>query len=216
MAAVAGRAVREGSLEKRAAILSAARDLFLEDGFERTSMDAIALRAEVSKRTVYDYYGDKRALLLAVVEQALGALMSSVSRSIDENLQDVHDIEASLTSFARAITDAALGSSDYSALIRLVSMESANLPELRERLPVDEPETLLAERFAAFGRQGLLEVPNPRRAADHFVALTLANSASSLGLPISSANTETNEMIVDGVQAFLRAYKPLGEVVDHG
>ena len=82
---MSGKAVREGSATKRAAILATARALFLADGFERTSMDAIAAAAAVSKRTVYDYYGDKRALLLAVVEQdrkstRLNSSHSAVSR----------------------------------------------------------------------------------------------------------------------------------------
>ncbi len=204
MTTVSGKAVREGSALKRGAILAAAREFFLVDGFERTSMDAIARTAGVSKRTVYDYYGDKRALLLAVVEQAAGSLLSSVKRAMDENLFDVHDLEESLTAFARAITDEAIASVDYVALIRLVSMEAANLPELRDRWTPSEPEAMLAERFTELGRMGLLTVPNPLRAADHFVALTLSNTASNLGATLDDA--ETNEMIVDGVRAFLRAY----------
>src|ERR1700710_2959569 len=94
------KTLREGSAEQRAAILSAARELLRADGFERTSVDAIAARAGVSKRTVYDYYGDKRTLLLAVVEQAVQALRAAVSTAIDENLRDVHDVEEALTGFA--------------------------------------------------------------------------------------------------------------------
>ena len=60
----APKALREGSTQKRSAILTAARDLFLADGFDRSSVDAVAARAGVSKRTVYDYFGDKEALLL--------------------------------------------------------------------------------------------------------------------------------------------------------
>jgi len=204
---VAGKPLREGSAQKRAAILATARELFLADGFERTSMDAIASSAEVSKRTVYDYYGDKRTLLLAVVEQAVQALGASVSAAIDGHLADVDDIEAALVGFASAITASAIGSSDYAALMRLLSTESENLPELNaEHWDGVEPEEAVAQRFAEFDRRGLLEAPDPRLAADHFVALTLSRSVYSLGRTPAPAIADTRRMIVDGVRAFLRAY----------
>ncbi|MCU1481866.1 MAG: hypothetical protein JWQ19_2652 [Subtercola sp.] len=207
----AGKGVRAGSAHKRAAILGAARELFLADGFERTSVDAIAARAGVSKRTVYDYYGEKRALLLAVVEQAMDSLISAIQRSVDDNLTDdltsVEGLRSALVGFARSVTESALGSSDYSALMRLVSAESANLPELEERVTT-EPEDLVSERFLRYGRRGLLEVPNPRLAADHFVALTMASTASAIGRPVAQSDASTRQMIADGVDVFLRAYTP--------
>jgi len=48
--------------EKRAAILEAARRLFLTEGYERVSMDQIASEAGVSKLTVYSHFGDKESL----------------------------------------------------------------------------------------------------------------------------------------------------------
>src|SRR5690606_30031635 len=48
--------------EKRAAILEAAKRLFLVQGYERVSMDQIAAEAGVSKLTVYSHFGDKDSL----------------------------------------------------------------------------------------------------------------------------------------------------------
>lgn len=207
-ASTAGKTLREGSATKRGAILAAARELLLADGFERTSVDAIAASAGVSKRTVYDYFGDKRALLLAVVEQAVYALSSAVSSAIDENLRDVTDLEEALTGFARGITASAIGSPDYAALMRLLSTESANLPELSEKhWQVGEPEDAVAERFAELDRQGVLVAPNPRLAADHFVALTLSHSTVSFNrASASSSPADIDALIVEGVRAFIRAY----------
>src|SRR3954453_13351061 len=53
--------------ELREHILDTAKLAFLEDGFERTSMDAIAARAETSKRSLYAHFPTKDALFLAVV-----------------------------------------------------------------------------------------------------------------------------------------------------
>src|SRR5689334_25380253 len=96
----APKAVREGSTQKRSAILVAARELFLADGFDRSSVDAVAARAGVSKRTVYDYFGDKQALLRAVVEHAAESLMGSIRRTMAETLTAVSDPPPALFHFS--------------------------------------------------------------------------------------------------------------------
>ena len=78
--------VRQGQAHKRAAILAAARDLFVGTGVDRTSMDAVAARAGVSKRTVYDYYGDKHGLLLGVVEAAGEGAVATLRELVDRHL----------------------------------------------------------------------------------------------------------------------------------
>jgi AcrR family transcriptional regulator len=52
-------------------LLDKALDIFLEIGFERTSIDAITAAAGVAKRTVYQRYEDKTALFKAPLERAI-------------------------------------------------------------------------------------------------------------------------------------------------
>lgn len=59
---------RPKDLEKRAAILDAAKVLFVEHGYDGTSMDAIAQRAGVSKLTVYSHFQDKDRLFAEAVK----------------------------------------------------------------------------------------------------------------------------------------------------
>ena len=54
--------------ELRTHILYAAKEVFLEHGFERASMDQVAARAQTSKRTLYAHFASKEALYLAIVE----------------------------------------------------------------------------------------------------------------------------------------------------
>ncbi|WP_327286874.1 TetR/AcrR family transcriptional regulator [Streptomyces sp. NBC_01198] len=54
--------------ELRDHILHTAKDVFLETGFERASMDALAARASTSKRTLYAHFESKDKLFLAVVD----------------------------------------------------------------------------------------------------------------------------------------------------
>ena len=58
----------QGSPDARQAILGAARELFAELGFERTTMRAVGTRAAVDPALIYHYFGDKDGLLAAAVE----------------------------------------------------------------------------------------------------------------------------------------------------
>ena len=58
---------RQVNTRKGDAILKAATALFLQDGFEKTSMDAIALKAGVTKQTVYSHYQSKEQLFTRMI-----------------------------------------------------------------------------------------------------------------------------------------------------
>src|SRR6184192_1078373 len=73
-------------------ILDSAKLAFLVDGFERTSMDAIAARAETSKRSLYAHFPTKDALFLAVIERVralFGARMHTPTQYADEPAEAV-------------------------------------------------------------------------------------------------------------------------------
>ncbi|WP_158823771.1 TetR/AcrR family transcriptional regulator [Granulicella sp. S156] len=53
-----------------------AKDVFLEMGFERASMDVVASRAETSKRSLYAHFESKEKLFLAVIELVRGLFLS--------------------------------------------------------------------------------------------------------------------------------------------
>jgi TetR/AcrR family transcriptional repressor of mexJK operon len=55
--------------QKQATIVKAALELFLEQGYAATSMDAVASQAGVTKQTVYRYYPSKEDLFTAVLEK---------------------------------------------------------------------------------------------------------------------------------------------------
>jgi AcrR family transcriptional regulator len=57
--------------ETRRAVVGAARDLFVESGWSGTTIDAVAARAEVSRKTVFTSVGGKAALLKLALDWAL-------------------------------------------------------------------------------------------------------------------------------------------------
>lgn len=209
----ADRSPREGSPEKRTAILNAARELFLQDGYDRTSMDAISARAKVSKRTVYDYYGDKRRLLIGVVEAGGEVLMESLRRALDAHLADsvgiqtVPQLEQALQDFALDLGSTVMTSATYVILIDLVRSNYAALePELREHPMSYMPEQALAERLEHYTEQGLLDIEDSRLAADHFNALTTLLAYASVPGPAYADSHRAQQSMKNGVHAFVRAY----------
>jgi len=62
-----------GSPDARQAVLDAARELFAELGFERTTMRAVAARAGVDPALIYHYFSDKDQLLFAALQPPVDA-----------------------------------------------------------------------------------------------------------------------------------------------
>ena len=62
------------SAQKHSDIIDAAVALFCEEGFDATSMDRIAQRAAVSKRTVYNHFPSKEALFQECVSVLLARM----------------------------------------------------------------------------------------------------------------------------------------------
>ncbi|UCN16367.1 TetR/AcrR family transcriptional regulator [Cellulomonas iranensis] len=205
------RPVRAGQAHKRAAILAAARELFVQHGVDRTSMDAVAARAGVSKRTVYDYYGDKRRLLLGVVEEAgeraLEILREHVAHRLGDatSLRDPAALERAFTDLATDLGDALLLSADHLAAVRLVTENEHLLPEL-DGHPLDDAHTrVLADRLDDLAGAALLDAPDPALAAEHFHALT---TLRVLNEPFRRRADRTHvlRIMTDGARAFVRAY----------
>jgi TetR/AcrR family transcriptional regulator, mexJK operon transcriptional repressor len=197
-----------GSEQKKAAIVLAARELFLRDGFERTSVDAIADLAGVSKRTIYNHYEDKRTLFLAVIHETYGGMMEAIYEIIDRHMTNVTDVVEDLTGFAVESANLAFRSIDRAAMVRLMITESAHFPELqRERMQSFTITDRLAQRLADIAERGLLDIPDPHEAADHLFALTFGqlNNRSLFGSqPL--ADDDIRRIVEGGVRAFVRAY----------
>ena len=80
----------EPEADKRAQLVAAARELFMRDGYEATSMSRIAEAAGVTPNTIYWYFDDKDELLLAVLEQLfqehLAAYLQMAGKPLSEQV----------------------------------------------------------------------------------------------------------------------------------
>ena len=75
-----GRPSREDAERLRQTIIDVATTMFLSLGYGATSIDAIALKARISKRTFYHRFRDKAELFAAVVHDVVDRLRSSRKR----------------------------------------------------------------------------------------------------------------------------------------
>jgi AcrR family transcriptional regulator len=73
-----GRNPRGEGPSRRGEILAAAKRLFLEEGFERTTMRRLAAAVGVSSTALYVYFPDKEAILRAIAEQTFAELLAEL------------------------------------------------------------------------------------------------------------------------------------------
>lgn len=115
--------------ELREHILDAAKLAFLEDGFERTSMDAIAARAETSKRSLYAHFPTKDALFLAVVERIRALFGARMRTPAEYSAQPAEAVVRYCGRFVQL-----LRWSSVTRMLRLGIAEADRLPDLAASL----------------------------------------------------------------------------------
>ncbi|KAA3646547.1 MAG: TetR/AcrR family transcriptional regulator [Chloroflexi bacterium] len=117
--------------EKRAQVLTAAQKLFLENGFARTSMEAIRLEAGVSKPTLYNYFASKEDLFIAVVHNLMDDFADDWLPAIrgEVTIRNEAELRITLLKLVQNI-GAAMLRPDYVNLIRVVIAETPSFPRL--------------------------------------------------------------------------------------
>lgn len=209
----AGNLVRDRSVLKREAILTVARELFVREGVDRVSMDAVAAHAKVSKATVYDYFGDKRRLFLAILADASESLNASARRVLDDYLADdaqittIEQLEQALAAAAIDLGTTMVGSADYAAVFALVAQQRREAAEPEGDVSTEAMEDAFAERIAHFVEAGLLDTDDPRLAADHFTALTMLLAYNQQPDPATVDIDRVRRTMIDGVHLFIRGYR---------
>jgi AcrR family transcriptional regulator len=73
--------------ERRQQLLEVARELFSERGYEATSIEEVASRADVSKPVVYEHFGGKEALYAVVVDREMRLLLERFESALSSGGQ---------------------------------------------------------------------------------------------------------------------------------
>lgn len=212
VARVGGRPSRTQSAQLGERILDAATHLFLSLGYGATSIEAVARRARISKRTFYHRFDDKPALFGAVVHRIVDRLRPPA----DVPLLEGADLAQILQRLAGLILHGAL-SPQAIALHRLIVAESARFPKLAtvatEQGPTTEGIRLIAGVLDREARAGNLRLDNPTFAAEEFLHMVIAlpqRRALGLGAPMTVAELDAwardvVNLFLNGCRGWVRA-----------
>jgi AcrR family transcriptional regulator len=110
--------------ELREHILWVAKEVFLEMGFERASMDEVASRARTSKRSLYAHFENKEKLFLAVLDLVRGLFLDRIKLPEDYSAKPAE----ALTLFCSRYLEAMLYEASVQ-LIRVTTAETARFPQ---------------------------------------------------------------------------------------
>jgi AcrR family transcriptional regulator len=172
-------------------LLDIALDLFLENGFERTSIDAITAAAGMAKRTVYARYGDKLTLFKAALHRAIEEWMVPVE---DLRAAERADLEETLQQIGRILVANILTPAGL-RLMRITNAEAIRMPEIGEYTVREGTEATVAFLADLFRRR--LTDPRPdaeeaRDAANAFLHLVVGGPANTMvwGTKLDAAEIE--------------------------
>lgn len=204
---------RPKDLEKRAAILDAAKRLFPQTGFEGTSMDAIAAEAGVSKLTVYSHFTDKETLFVAAIRARCEEQMPATLFDIDQDAPVRRQLEAIGRAFFALVT-----APEAISLNRLLNSGGCAGSEKLAQLFWEAGPQRVQCGMQQFLRHevdaGQLEIVDIPRAASQFFALLKGDRHAQLlcGRCQSTPSERDDELHVRAtVEFFLRAYAPGSE-----
>lgn len=190
---------------KRGQIIEAAVAEFRDLGFVCASMDRVAMRAEVSKRTVYNHFESKDALFRAILDIMADQFNAAFSityvsgEPIESQLRELGHAEGRL-----------LKSPDFMKLARLVMVETMRDPDLAAEMNCRLERVAVFQEFIRDAADdGALAVDDTGRAADQFLGLIKSQAfwpAIFSGETVSAAEMET--IVETSVEMFLKVYAP--------
>ncbi len=192
---------RPPSGEKRTAILEAATALFIQHGYA-TSMDQIAVKAGVSKQTLYGHFANKEELYRATSQRWQKPYLQNLNQN---------------SSLRKALEDSALQMLNYLMAEdkveihrRLIEQASQfpDMAKLHDQIGPVATLNMFAEFFTAEIQKGSLRNSDSTDMAEDFMALVMGTLRmrrlfGSVEAPTPAANAKRAKRAVD---IFLRAY----------
>ena len=178
----------------RAAIRDAANDLFLRDGVEATTVDAIVSAAGVSKGTFYLHFPRKEDLLLEYGARRLARVRDMLPELVQrktfrEALNEILDEVVRGKEWGRELTGRAIVEIGTSA----------------EKLPVDGLPNIILPLIEIGQARGQIRTDIPGDALSHFILRSLLGALRDWGLGADSVDRETAldyalTLILDAIQ----------------
>lgn len=192
---------------KHELISTAAKKIFLQYGYKATSMDLVAQEAGVSKRTVYDHFGDKKTLFETILKAHWDKLLPDKYSLFDDN----KTVADNLKDFAHIFLKF-LYKPDTIDLFRLLISETPQFPDLADNILREEkaPYTqALVVYLQSKKMTGELAIENTHRSAAYFMGLLKEYHfwPMMMGLTKKKKLVDKNKLIDEVVILFLKGYK---------
>jgi TetR/AcrR family transcriptional regulator, mexJK operon transcriptional repressor len=174
-----GRPTREEAEARDVRLLEVATQLFMERGFDCTSIDAVAEAAGISKPTVYARYQDKRDLFVAVLRKRIRDWLAPISAAAEAQATEakpksirttLHNLSRRMLAYSRA--------PEAGALQRIISAQALQFPDLATLANEEGWQRAIrgvASLLSQFNARGEIEIGDPELAADQFLNLVLGH-----------------------------------------
>lgn len=186
-------------------IIAAALDVFLDVGYDRATLAAIAKTADVSTATLYKYFKTKADLFTALVDRLFDDLKGVLSvpalkgRSVKDGLTAIGEAYARLLTQEQSIP-----------LARIVIAETKRFPELSERLQTrgkapmfDGLKSYLDEQVA----MNTLSIADTDAASHTFMAMIGGRILLPKLFEAGERDLDSQAIVNDAVEMFLARYR---------
>jgi AcrR family transcriptional regulator len=202
-----GRPTREQAQQRHEELLDHALNVFLANGFERSTIDAIAASAGMAKRTIYARYPDKAALFEAAVQRAVDRWIVPI-----ETLRAVEtdDLEETLIAIARIRLESYTSPAGV-ALQRILNAEGHRFPNLY-RLAYDQGTMpaleFIGDVLVRHAATGSIEIDDPAALGGAFLAMVVGGPATGVLWGVVSGPDVLDKRMRTCVRLFLDGVRP--------
>jgi TetR/AcrR family transcriptional regulator, mexJK operon transcriptional repressor len=192
---------------KRADILRAASMLFMKEGYERTSMEAVAKKADVSKLTIYSHFSDKAELFRNVIRMRCDKLASPDSFLAMKDKPARLALTEIATTFVTHIF-----TSDAIKLHRILQAEGTRHPNITRIFYETGPKRVRAafgELLQHYVDEKQLVINDTAKASEQFFSLIKGEMLNKilLGIDKFPSSLEMKKHVKASIDMFLAAYE---------
>ncbi|MES2907658.1 MAG: TetR/AcrR family transcriptional regulator [Pseudomonadota bacterium] len=191
--------------ERMKRVIESASQHFLEQGFDRASMEAVAQNSGVSKMTLYNYFPSKSILL----EACVGCRTDAMFEAFNENRLDPKQPEQALTLIGAQFLSL-MRAEDVIRMHRMLYGLATLHPEVCAGYFKAGPErvnALVREFLTASVTAGQMQIDDIAMACDQFLSLFLGRPhlRATLGLGVPDA-LHDQRLVKENVLLFLARY----------
>ncbi len=202
-----GRPSHDEAMKRDERLIEIAASMFMERGFEGTSIDAVAEAASIGKATLYARYKDKSELFAAVLQRQIDrwlAMNETGEQATTGRIEDVLLARARRT-VAVALTPEAV------AINRIVMAEAARFPNLAKLVHEQgwqRSNAAVAAVLDQFAKNGQIDVEDASVTADLFLSLVIGRQTRLAMLGIETDPDQIDQRVQAAVKLFLNGVRP--------